>query len=84
MKLIGAVLAHVETEQDNGGVTVPELPGYSPREIDHHVELCVEAGYLHASGSRATPGRVRYSTLLRLTWTGHNALDELRGEGLVD
>ena len=80
MKLICKILDYVEREANGGPVSVPEFDGYEDVDIHYHVGLCVEAGYIVADkpglygGVRAFPG------IHRLTWAGHEALEELRRE----
>ena len=72
-KLIELILGYTEdkaTPEIDGGVSYPELNGFSDAQIDHHVTLCKEARFLITDEDS---WRIE-----RLTWLGHNKLDELR------
>ena len=69
MNLIRAVLEYVECHGDSEFLAPPEVDGYSPGEIEYHIQLCEQAGYLET----------RQAYPRTLTWDGHNALDKLRG-----
>ena len=78
--LICKILAYVEREQTNGPVPPPSLDGYTATQTHNHIKLCVEAGYLEADSPGIYPEGLRYSSIKRLTWFGHEALDQLRLE----
>ena len=79
-ELICKILAYVEREETNGAVPIPEFDGHTPVEVHNHVRLCVEADYLEAGNPGWYDGHLLYPSITRLTWTGHEALDRLRGE----
>ena len=81
MKLICRILVHVECHLVSGLIPVPEFDGYSDSEIHYHVGLCEQAGYLVTGGAGVYDGEKQYSGLGSLTWTGHEALSELRQNG---
>ena len=68
MDLVQELLERLET---NGGreATPPQIDGYTPAQVEYHLTLCREAGFIHY-----TP------TQMRLTWAGHDELDRLRPE----
>ena len=74
MKLILKLLEHA-TEQSNGEIHVPELDGYSVEQVQYHVELCSQAGYMKV---RKLTGQRRRYRIVSVTWQGHEALLELR------
>lgn len=45
--LIQAILSHVETHPGPPPVAVPEIPGFDHLQVNYHVGLCSEAGFLH-------------------------------------
>ena len=77
MKLIALILAHVEKAERCNDIPIPELSGYLQHVILYHVKLCEEAGYLDivVDARDKMPVSIR-----RMTWAGHEALDQLRGE----
>lgn len=79
MKLIRKLLTHVECYAPEGGdvIPVPEIDGYTDVEVQYHVGLCKEAGYLRVAAQVAGG---QHSGIFGLTWAGHDALDRLRTE----
>ena len=78
-KLIFEILKYVESAKANGEkIPLPEFDDYNRHEVEYHVKLCEEAGYvdLVVSAQDHSP-----EAIVRLTWNGHNALDRLRKEG---
>ena len=78
LDLIYDILVRVE---DQDGQYSPEADvtheKWSAREIRYHVVLCVEAGLVVASEHHDSESRV---VINRLTWRGHDLLDEMRRE----
>ncbi len=68
MALIQRVLEYAELNGNGHILETPTVEGYSPVDVEYHIQLCGEAGYL-----RLTQGQ-----MVRLTWEGHNELDRLR------
>ena len=81
MKLIKKILQHVEMEHDDSEIGIPEFDSYEEAEVHYHIGLCVEAGYLVSNNPAVKKGQRKFSTIQRLTWAGHEALDRLRKEG---
>ena len=78
IKLIREILQYVETEHADSAVAVPEFNSYDDVQVHYHIGLCVEAGYLISSNPAVSKGQRKFSTIQRLTWEGHEALDRLR------
>ena len=75
-KLIRQILHYVEQEKQNGDeIPLPELADYRTCEIEYHVKLCEEAGYLDI---RVSSHDKKPVAIVRMSWQGHEALDELR------
>ncbi len=73
MNLIKLILKYVESEGDGQKfLEPPEFPDYSATQIEHHMDLCNQAGYIvgQLTGGGIFPRA--------LTWAGYEALDELR------
>lgn len=68
MTLIRAVLEYVECHGDSEFLSPPEVDGYTPAQVDYHIQLCEQAGYLETQSGYPSA----------LTWEGHNALDKTR------
>ena len=80
-KLLRKILEHVEQKQTNGPIAVPDFDDYSPITTHYHVGLCVEAGYLIAPKPGLYDGHRVFDQIERLTWNGHEALEEFRQNG---
>ena len=78
MKLIYKLLEHLERRHDDDPIPLPEVDGYSEEQVHYQVGLSVEAGYLVAGAATSTSEGRRFATLERLTWAGHEALDQKR------
>ncbi len=74
--LIKLLLRHVERHVTSEtlshvGIPYPEvLNGFDDEQIAYHITLCEEAGFIVLNES------IRH--IRRLTWEGHNKLDDLR------
>jgi hypothetical protein len=51
-----------------------EIPEYSKKEINYHLKLLVDSGFLYTQGN----GSLRYRHIVGLTWNGHEFLDLMR------
>ena len=78
MRLVHKLLEHVEIQQTEHRIPVPEIDGYSEGQVHYHVGLCQEAGYLVVRHPVAESPRHRFRGIERLTWKGHEALDNIR------
>lgn len=76
-KLIKAVLEWALEKEDFVSYTtdMPKIDGYSQKNCDYHVYLCVKAGFLDGQMNEMGGGKVR--SVRALTWTGHELLEEL-------
>ncbi|MCY4655045.1 MAG: DUF2513 domain-containing protein [Dehalococcoidia bacterium] len=75
MKLIRKILEFSEEYFDGANrLPVPEMKDYSDSQIEYHVRLCLEAGYLRAD----TRNEGSVYAIYGLTWQGHELLDQLR------
>jgi len=84
MALILKILEYVEreltAERLTQGIPYPRFRDHRHEEVQYHVELCHEAGYLvrqhpHPQLEDDAP------TMSKLTWKGHEALDAWRRDG---
>ena len=73
IELIKRVLKYVEKKDNGDGrfLLHPEIEGCTPEQVAGHVLLCGEAGYVQLN---------RDGFALRLTWNGHDKLDQLRSD----
>jgi hypothetical protein len=54
-----------------------DIEAYSPEQMDYHLELLVEAGFLRVS---STGRELARGHPVRLTWEGHEFLDAVRSD----
>ena len=73
--LIHRILKYVEENGDGEDpISLRVLYDYHVKEIKYHLTLCVEAGFITLADPTREP---HIENVLRLTWDGHNKLDEL-------
>ena len=70
--LIKQVLKYVKCSGPGprGFLFHPDIPGFSEEQVEYHVRLCDDAGYVRTNST---------GHLKELTWAGHDALDVLCG-----
>lgn len=78
--LMRKILAHVEAQPPNSEIQGIEVACYERSEVDYHVHLAVQAGYLEAIDI-GTLGKPMQYMVRSLTWDGQKALERLRKEG---
>ena len=69
MALILKILRFLR-ESDHGAFVLPDLSGHPVHEVQYHLDLCQEAGFVRRHQPTLADERVRYL----LTWTGHEML----------
>ena len=87
MDLVRQLLLAIEAQAvDVRGV--PEIDGYEQADVDHHIKLLRQAGFLPQI-ERSRPSDLpirgmarRVSDPIELTWAGHDFLDTIRDEGV--
>ena len=77
MDLIFKLLEFTEEKNTCRPLPAPAIDGFTSEQIQYHVRLCDQAGYLtidneHAIGKQ--PG------IVELTWHGHEMLEKMRSE----
>ena len=79
MCLIFQILAYVESATAMGKIPLPGLKGdYDKDNIAYHVLLCSDAGFLQV---RIKEVGGRPMDIDRMTWAGHEKLEEMKAEG---
>ena len=77
MELVRKILDFAEANADDiGGVEVT-IEGHEIEQVNYHVDICAEAGLLFQFGQWTT-GDPRPRSISRLSWLGHDRLDEFR------
>jgi hypothetical protein len=80
MDLIRKLLLNLEPVDfrlGNFAIVSPEIEGYNPNQIDHHLDLMCDAGFLNGKES------VKLATgfaFCGLTWEGYELLDSIRDD----
>jgi hypothetical protein len=77
LDLIRQILLEVEQNDDYLRSVEIRAEGYSPEQINYHVMLLMEAGYVVGSHSLGPRDRYLYHPK-SLTWEGHEFLDATR------
>ena len=68
-KLILKILRFLR--DNDGGTDLPDFNGYTAAEVQYHIDLCQEAGFVRLTESSLMDEPSRYL----LTWAGHDMLE---------
>ena len=71
MELVRKILDKIEAESNPN---IIEIDGYEQSVTSHHVRILQDAGFIVQEGQRPFP------PWLRLTWYGHDYLENIRSE----
>lgn len=77
LDLIRLVLLQCESENP-----LPDLSGYTDREVHYHCALAIGAGLLQGQVVEDGTGCIHEAIPQRLTWQGHDFLDLARDQSL--
>ena len=75
MTLIHKILEWTESHADGDPKTPPEIQGYQDTEVNYHIGLCLQAGYLEADYQNSDQTSDQTYKIINLTWDGHEVLD---------
>jgi hypothetical protein len=80
--LVRAILLRIEEAPPNGYPDQVELDGYDKDPILEHLELLTEAGLIEARVMKSGAGNARIMAVhvSRLTWSGHEFIDNARND----
>mgnify|MGYP003144815325 CR=1 FL=1 len=81
MELIRQILLVVEATDDQLGVPEVAIVGRTGAEIGYHLELLDDANLVFWDGQLFVDDDHARASMLRLTWDGHEFLDNARNEG---
>ena len=79
MKLIRQILEYVEANGNGEPLDPPDIPDHTPIEVNYHIGLCAQAGYLEVTVVSGKEERHRRYVIYELTWAGHEELAAFRG-----
>jgi hypothetical protein len=79
LQLVRKILIHFEekdtwTYEDN-----VKIEGYDDKLVSYHIDIMYEAGLLNGEPTRTKEGRIYDVLPFRLTWEGHEFLDNTKG-----
>ena len=57
-------------------MAAPEFECYSKQEVNYHIGLCYEAGFLHVHRDTSLGSVIAIYQIRNLTWEGHLELEE--------
>lgn len=82
LDLVREILLKVEAAPANRDVGTVVVPGYDEDTVLDHIELLNDRGLIEANVTRAGSGekRVYFAYVKRLTWEGHDFLENARNE----
>ena len=80
LELIKKILIEIEEFPTNAGKFEFKIEGYSDEEVAYNAYLLNEANYIEAKFSDWSDGSFMLDYVSRLTWLGHEFLDNARNE----
>ena len=78
LELVKLILEHFEAKSDWQGEKVVPIEGYAQTLVDYHIQILYEAGLLNAEVATTAAGRIYDAIPFRLTWEGHEFLDNVK------
>lgn len=78
LDLIKAILEHFEAKDDWKHEKDLEIEGYDIKLVSYHLQIMFEAGLINAEAITSETGRIYDLVPFRLTWQGHEFLDNIR------
>jgi hypothetical protein len=86
MDLIRKLLFYLEAKPDDGVERVVKIEGHEAIEVNYHLVLLAQAGFIISEGSRSTsnPDRWIHIYPTGLTWAGQEFLDTARDQSRWD
>ncbi len=80
IQLVREILLHFEEKQDWSYEDPVLIDGYEKRLVDYHMQIMYEAGLINGEPTKTEQGRLYDILPYRLTWQGHEFLDNTRGK----
>lgn len=78
LDLIHKILKYAESNADGENRCVPEFDVFCPEDVDYHVLLCEQAGFLTAKMDGTIKGTRKPSrSIIHLTWKGQMEVRKL-------
>lgn len=78
LDLTKAILLHFESKEDWKHEKDFGIEGYDNKIVSYHVQIMYEAGLINGEAVTSDTGRIHDVIPFRLTWGGHEFLDNIR------
>lgn len=79
LELVRKILTHFENKENWAHEKDLKIEGYDDKLVSYHIDIMYEAGLLNGEPSKTKEGRIIDVIPFRLTWDGHEFLDNTRG-----
>ncbi len=79
LQLVRKILIHFEEKENWAHEENIKIQDYDDKLISYHIDIMFEAGLLNGEPSKTSTGRIFDVLPFRLTWEGHEFLDNTRG-----
>ena len=76
--LLVLILNYVEEQETFGPSEVPLIEGYTSDQVQYHIRMCEEIGWLRSDKKMTGNGRSKCTHVGDLTWSGHQHARELK------
>lgn len=80
LDLVKRILEHFEEKSDWSGEKSVIIGGYEEKLIAYHIQIMYEGGLINAEPLLSENGRIHDAVPFRLTWQGHESLDNIKDE----
>lgn len=80
MELCRKILFAIEDQYVDSAIVNLNIQGYEVPCIAYHCELLHDAGLVDSYKSQYTDNHINYYSVGKLTWEGHNYIDNIREE----
>lgn len=78
LELVKLILEYFEAKSDWQGEKEVAIAGYEQKLVDYHIQIMYEAGLINAEVAATAAGRIYDAIPFRLTWEGHEFLDNIK------
>ena len=79
MGLVAKIMKYARENADGGNSKCfPDIVCFSHEEVNYHIKLCSQAGYVETERHGRVPGTSKHAfSIVDVTWLGHDYLDSL-------
>lgn len=81
LDLVKAILLHFEDKEDWAHEKQIDVEGYDKKLVSYHLSIMYEAGLINCEPMTSNTGRIYDVVPFRLTWDGHEFLDNIKDQG---